>query len=202
MPVDFSKKIENIKKAYGNNKVNRQKPHPPGGKPLFRLPSFSSLLSSPSSPSSSSSPSSPSSSLSSSSPSSSSTFSNDDDDWWNNYSQEPDYTQETNSKDYYKLPSLIGKCNRSSSNEYPGCQTYSCYDIKNNVHNYGYDCEWKEYFDNNAEAYYYFNEQTGEATWTKPTNLYINGGMKKHRKSKNLRKKTNLKKKTNRRRNS
>jgi hypothetical protein len=163
------------------------------------LNSSSPLTLSPSSTISSSgftsSPSSPSSSEFTSSRSSTPTFSDDDDDdddkWWNK-----DYLpkKKENSEEYVQLPLITNGCNRSSENTKKGCQSYSCFNRTDHRHYTAYDCDWKKYYDENAKAYYYYNEQTGEATWIKP-NSFFNGGRKKHKKSKNLRKKT-IRKKT------
>ena len=192
--LSLEERIKDIKKIYTPKPKPKPKPPPgkPPSKPIFRLPSFSFLFSPPSSSSSSSSSLSPSSS-SSLSPSLSS-FDNEYNDWLN----QQNTTEDTN----YKLPSFTGDCNRSGINKYPGCETYYCYDRKKNIHSYGYDCDWKQYYDDKAAANYYYNEQTGEASWVKPDKLYINGGLKKHKSKKltgrkNKKTKKNLRKKNN-----
>ena len=194
--LSLQERINDIKAIYGKNPNRKPKHHlskPP--RKNLKNPSFSFLFSPSSSPPlspSSSSSLSPSSSSSSLSPSLSS-FDNEYNDWLN----QQNYTEETN----YKLPSFTGDCNRSDIDKYSGCKTYNCYDRKKNIHSYGYDCDWKQYYDPKAAAKYYYNEQTGEATWVKP-DYSFNGGLKKHKSKKltgrkNKKTKKNLRKKNN-----
>ena len=111
----------------------------------------------------------------------SSRASSPEDEWLNKYDNKKPPSEDTT---IYKLPSPTTNCNsRSNINEHPGCQTYSCFDRENNVSSYSYDCDWKQYYDTNAMAYYYYNPDTGEARWVKPDGLYINGGLKKTKKN-------------------
>ena len=78
-------------------------------------------------------------------------------------------------------------CRRSDDQNDENCIKINCVDYEKNIFNsFSYDScskindEWTKYYDGNADANYWYNSKTGEATWINP----IKGGKYKRNKSK------------------
>jgi|LakMenEpi03Aug12_release.lakeMendotaPanAssembly.Ray.scaffolds.fasta_scaffold1185682_2 hypothetical protein len=79
----------------------------------------------------------------------------------------------------------------------PGCIVLSCVDYEEGIFN-GFkeiDCDetpegWKKYYDVNAKANYWYNHNTGEATWIDPDSSYY--GDKAYGKNKSKRRRRRM----------
>jgi hypothetical protein len=87
-------------------------------------------------------------------------------------------------------------CNRTEEGD-SDCLTLSCVDYEKGMFNSfkQVDCNipqgWKKYRDDEAQANYWYNHDTGEATWLDPSNR---GGKKKSKKNSRKNKKTKSRK--------
>jgi hypothetical protein len=90
-------------------------------------------------------------------------------------------------------------CNRKETDE-SGCVTLSCVDYEKKIFNSFDKTEcakrgWKEYYDDVAKGRYWYNWDTGEATWISP----LGGGRKKTRRQHKIKNKVRtLRRKTRR----